>query len=486
MIGLLALRHLLVRPGRALVLLGGYGLGVAVMIVLLSVGEAMLEQSRDVALVGGGDLVAIPQGLDLEGLRTGAITGLFHGIDRARFVSRQMVAGPRHAAMIQAASPVIEEKRLILRTADTTMLVRAGGEIPSRAAMMGAGLDVVAGAWTDAPADRAWFAPTPQQLYDELDRFHLPRGRDTTWGEWHYVNVVVSEQEWWYITLLVGGDVLGERWGGQVLVTRRRPDGGHDRFTATVPREEVRFDTTRADLVVGAASLVQRDGQYRLELAVEGARIALDVIPEPRRYFPPVELADDRFRSGYVVPALVATATGELCARGSCTQVTNAPAYHDHNWGTWSDVTWEWGMGHGREHALLYGGVRGPGSRGEVAGRAPFFLTLVDSLGVRQVYRFTDVVRHGRRDVPGSPGVLAPDSLAIVAVRGSDTLRVGIAILDATASRSAAAGMERVFLQMRGRWGLEGTAAGVRITDAGMGFFETWLDGEPRTANGER
>ena len=229
MIGLLALRHLLVRPGRAATLLIGYGLGVAVMIVLLSVGEAMLEQSRDVALVGGGDLVAIPEGLDLEGLRTGAVTGLFHGIDRARFVSRQMVAGPRHAATIIAASPVIEEKRLVLRTADTTMAVRGGGEIPGAAASLGAGLEILAGSWTDTDADRAWLTPTPQQLYDELDRFHLPRGRDTTWGEWHYVNVVVSEHEWWYITLLVGGDLLGERWGGQVLVTRRRPDGGQDR-----------------------------------------------------------------------------------------------------------------------------------------------------------------------------------------------------------------------------------------------------------------
>jgi hypothetical protein len=163
--------------------------------------------------------------------------------------------------------------------------------------------------------------------------------------------------------------------------------------------------------------------------------------------------------------------------------VTEAPAYHDHNWGTWSDVTWEWGMGHGREHALLYGGVRGPGARGDVAGTAPFFLTLVDSLGVRQVYRFTNVVRHGRRAVPGSPGVYAPDSLAMLALRGSDTLRLGVAILDATASRSAAAGMERVFLQMRGRWGLEGRAAGVQIRDSGLGFFETWLEGEPRTAS---
>lgn len=137
-------------------------------------------------------------------------------------------------------------------------------------------------------------------------------------------------------------------------------------------------------------------------------------------------------------------------------------------------------MGHGREHALLYGGVRGPGTRGAAAGQSPFFLTLVDSLGVRQVYRFTEVVRHGSRAVPGTVGVNAPDSLAIIAVRGTDTLRVGVTIVDATASRSAAAGMERVFLQMRGRWGLEGTAAGVRIIDSGTGFFETWLEGNDR------
>ncbi len=92
----LALRHLLVRPGRAVVLLGGYAIGVAVMIVLLSVGTAMLEQSRDVALVGGGDLTVLPEGLDLEAMRTGGMTGLFFGIDRARFVTRELLGGVGH------------------------------------------------------------------------------------------------------------------------------------------------------------------------------------------------------------------------------------------------------------------------------------------------------------------------------------------------------------------------------------------------------
>ncbi len=46
-------------------LLLGFSLGVGVMIVLLSVGEAMLEQSRDVSLVGGGEVTVLPQGIDV-------------------------------------------------------------------------------------------------------------------------------------------------------------------------------------------------------------------------------------------------------------------------------------------------------------------------------------------------------------------------------------------------------------------------------------
>jgi len=46
MIGLLALRNLVLRPWRSLFLLLGYGLGVAVMIVLLAIGAAKLWCDR--------------------------------------------------------------------------------------------------------------------------------------------------------------------------------------------------------------------------------------------------------------------------------------------------------------------------------------------------------------------------------------------------------------------------------------------------------
>ena len=52
MITLIALRNFALRPWRSVFLLLGYSLGVAVMIVLLSIGEALLAQARDEKLVG--------------------------------------------------------------------------------------------------------------------------------------------------------------------------------------------------------------------------------------------------------------------------------------------------------------------------------------------------------------------------------------------------------------------------------------------------
>ena len=472
MIWTLAIRHLLVRPGRAAVLLIGYAVGVAVMIVLLSVGDAMLNQSRDVSLVGGGELTALPHGVDVEAMRTGGLSGMFFSINGARFVSREMLGGARHEALVAAVSPVLEQKLLALRIHDTTWTVRAGGEIPSMAAAAGAALHLASGEWSDGAHDTAWRAPRAQSLYDEIDRFHLPVARDSSWAEWHYFNVVVSDDEWWYITLLVGGDVRGEQWGGQVLVTHRLPGGSYQRFATNAARDAVSFDTTRADVTVGAATVAQRNGSYRVRGASGTATFDLTITPLPHRYFPPVELGDDHAASGYVVPALVATASGRLCAAGACRDVRNAAAYHDHNWGSWRAVTWEWGAGRGATHALLYGGVL---NADRSTSGVPYFLALEDSLGVQQVYRFDAVQRFGQRNVSGFPGIAAPDSLRIMAVRGDDTLHVAIRIVDVAASRSIAAGPDRVFLQMRGRWRASGRAGGAVVSDSGTGFFETWV-----------
>ena len=468
----LAFRHLMVRKLRSLFLLLGFSLGVGVMIVLLSVGEAMLDQSRDVSLVGGGEVTVLPQGIDVEAMRTGGVGGMFFGIDRARFLTRQVLGGARQDRLVQAVSPLIEGKLLYLRRGDRTVAVRAGAEIPSRARAVGSGLEVQSGRWNDSPADSAYVAPTADRLYNELDRFHLPPRPDSSWGEWHYFNLVTAQDEWWYITYLVGGEVPAGKWGGQILITRGRRGGLHERFSLQAPSSQVQFDTAGADLTIGGNSVRQHDGIYQLKARVPGkaGEVKLDVtlIPTPNRYFPPVELRDDEFLSGYVVPALDARASGRICLAGRCDRFTGAPAYHDHNWGVWRDVTWEWGAGRGTRLNLLYGGVYGPEeerSTGRSRVSSPFFLTLVDSLGVKQVLRF-DRIRY-----QGSP----PTRFTLVGTREADTVRIDVQVGDVLATEMRASEFRRIFLQMRGRFSLAGRVAGETVADSGTGFFETYV-----------
>lgn len=482
MITVLAFRHLWVRKVRSSFLLLGFALGVGVMVVLLSVGEAMLDQSRDVSLVGGGQVTVLPQGIDIEAMRTGGLSGMFFTIERARFLTRQVLGGPRQAEVVRAVAPAIEGKLLYLCPARRTCApsaARAGGEIPSRARAVGAGLGVLAGRWDDTPADSAYVAPTRQQLYDQLDRFHLPRVPDSTWGEWHYFNLVTGPSEWWYITYLIGGEVSlppgpESRWGGRMLITHRRPDSRHERFTADVPAERVTLDTAGADLTIGESTVRQRDGIYRLAARARGASgpvsLELELVPRPNRYFPPVELREDEFLSGYVVPALAASASGQICVGGRCSIVSDVPAYHDHNWGVWRAVTWEWGAASGRALSLLYGGVYGPDRT-----TSPFFLTLVDSLGLRRVLRFDRIGYQGSQPADGLPGATAPERFDLVGTWESDTVRLHVTVEHALATATTAPPRtHRAFLQMRGRFELHGTLLGDPVSDSGAGFFETY------------
>jgi hypothetical protein len=341
---------------------------------------------------------------------------------------------------------------------------------------VGSGLDVRSGRWSDTPADSAYVAPTAQRLYHELDRFHLPPRPDSTWGEWHYFNLVTAANEWWYITYLVGGEVPTGKWGGQLLITRRHRGGAHERFSLEAPSTAVQFDTAGADLTIGGSSVRLRDGIYQLKARAQGrageVKIDVSLAPTPNRYFPPVELRSDELMSGYAVPALDAKASGTICVGGRCDRFAGVPAYHDHNWGVWRDVTWEWGAGRGTRFNLLYGGVYGP--EHDQAG-SPFFLTLVDSLGVQQVLRFDRIRYQGARPVPGLGRATGPDRFTLLGTREADTVRLQVQVDDVLATRMRASEFRRIFLQMHGRFTLDGRVAGEIIADSGTGFFETYI-----------
>jgi hypothetical protein len=469
MIVRLALAELRNRPARALFLLGGYALGVAVMVVLLAVGEAMLEQARDRELVGGGDVVLVPAGISAEMLKAGGVSSLFLGIDHARFLQRNLLESPRarDAYGLLSASPILEGRPVELFIGGRRLAAIATGEIPSRALAAGAAPRMLSGRWRDSDADRRWAAPTQTELLGEMDRFHLPPVRDSTWAEWHYFNVVLDEGRWIYATLMVAGEVgVAGRWGGRILLTVREPDGTHRSLTRDMPGEQVRFDTASPELRFGDRAFVRlEDGAYRVAADAGGVRVDLRVSPSPRRHFPPTELGSDGLVSGYVAPALYARAEGTVCLP-RCEAVRGAQAYHDHNWGVWRDVSWEWGSASDAGLSLLYGVVRGA-----TAGTEGLFAYLVDEDGVRGVYRpgairFTElqtVAAEGRR-------IEVPRRFAFEDARQGLRVEVDVAAVHVTDMDRPA---RRWFVQMRGTATIRERG---RVIGTLPGFFETYVD----------
>ncbi|MGA0919365.1 MAG: hypothetical protein ACO3SD_01510, partial [Gemmatimonadaceae bacterium] len=160
--------------------------------------------------------------------------------------------------------------------------------------------------------------------------------------------------------------------------------------------------------------------------------------------------------------------------------------YHDHNWGVWRDVEWEWGAARLGEFSVLYGRVRRSGADDV---REPLFVYLVDSLGFRSLFR-PKAIRYedGRTVMAEGRRLQVPSRALLEDIRGGDTLRIALEIEDAMASdvrldrmrqqgtlvprRADAA---RTFLvQMKGTATLTGRIGGQPVSGRGTGFFETY------------
>ena len=493
MIVRLVWRSLAPRPGRSRLLLFGYGLGVGVTVAQLSIGDALVEQSKDRDLLGGGDLVVVPAGIDLETLKTGGVSSLFFTIDQARFLYREVLTGARDGNRVAAAAPWIDDALLYLELADTTIAVAARGQIPSRAEELGVAPALVAGEWTDSPADAGWMAPGDSARLAEIDAFHLPTGlaaSDSTWAEWHYFNILSPDEEsWLYLTYLVGGSYADSAWGGQMLANLVRLDGTERRFEDRQEAGMVRFATDRPDLEIGESSVrLRSDGRYELRARVPAADGAADTLvldlvlsPSDRRYLPPVDVSPGGFTSGYVVPVLDGMSEGRLCTGGQCAALVAAPSYHDHNWGVWRRVTWDWGFARAGDLTILYGGVRrdadaGSGSAGPSIALGGRFLFAVDSLGLRGVLPIREIEYEWAEDESESGPGLRPTGFVLRADRGSDSLslRVSVDHLRITPREEDGAN----FHQMRGTAEVSGQLLGGPVDEDGSGFFETWTVGD--------
>src|SRR6185503_7752443 len=76
--------------------------------------------------------------------------------------------------------------------------------------------------------------------------------------------------------------------------------------------------------------------------------------------------------SGYVVPVMSGALGGTLMV-GDRTIALDGRGYHDHNWGFWDGVTWQWGQVHQDALSFVYGRVRPPPDAADPE-RVPGFL----------------------------------------------------------------------------------------------------------------
>jgi hypothetical protein len=497
----LAWRSLWDRPRRALLLLVGYGIGVAVMIALLSVGEALLAQARDRDLVGGGDLVLLPEGIDPDVLKVNGVTDLNFTIQQAGFVTREILHGLRFGPAIMAAAPEIDARQVYIRVRGRTFPATATAGIPS--------LDEAARATgrvpgaRDTAADRAWTAPSPQELIDRLDRFHAPPpGVRQTWAEWDYFNFADPESgAYGYLTIFAGG----EGWGGVLLRIKRPGLAVEDvAIRAGIQRGDLSFDS--ANQRIGPARVQNVHGRYHVTVEDRGVQADLWLTPEGGAYLPAGESVGDAVISGYVVPVIRGWMSGRIHTMRTSLRLADAPAYHDHNWGTWRGVTWEWGEASGSGGAVLYGSVHVEGSQHTPGGRAPVLFAWSGSRdGTARPGRFLGVFTvQGIHYAGWHPGplvggqrVMVPTAVTVEASSGADSVRVHIRVLDALASTAGQGGpvgsspggrgsrAKTAFLQLRGVSDIRGSVDGRPFAFSGHATAETFVPLQARTAPGQ-
>jgi hypothetical protein len=455
-IGRLAFRSLTAHPVRSAVLAAGFGVGVAVMAILLGVAAIVLEQAQSPALVGGGDVnirlsLSVPARLVLSGtLQSEALR-------------------PR----IRTAAASHTTDLYLLRNGKATRVAARGG-IPSVERELGDPEVLEVSAWRDTNEDRAWTRESPETVLRQIDRFHgvpdVPEWSDS-WAEWLYFNGRSNEARF-YLTFMAGPRTKsGNRSVGVRLQLER--NGKMESYTTSGEATDAEL-ANAPDLTFGTSS-VRLDGlvyRIHLDLADGTGRRAmgdLTLQASPGRLVPPIEITGARgWRTGYVVPVMSGALDGELTASGERVSLAAGTGYHDHNWGFWKGVSWQWGQAQQGDLSVLYGRVFPPPEAADPE-RIPGFVGVLGPDG--PLGYSTDVRISETNDDKGRPQTIR--------VRARSTslnvdLRFDVASIETTRMTQGALANGVNFLQMRGQYTVNGSTGTRNIAFTAPGAAETF------------
>jgi hypothetical protein len=460
MITRLALRSLAMRPLRTVILAVGFGLGVAVMAILLGVGEVVLQEAQSPALQGGGDIV---------------VSGAAGSIDSARFAMANIQRETETGRQVAAASPW-KRAPIYLITPRQLWQVQARGGVPSLERGIGDREIAALPVWADEPGDRRWTSAAPGDLLRAMDRFHpipdLPEFAGS-WAEWLYFNARAGDgRTSFYLTFMVGARTSpGRRSAGVRLQLQRGNETTNFSASAEVDEAAVLAHAPDLDIAGNQVRLVGSQYRIALQLRREGhgepltGTLTLD--PDPGRSVPPLTMRGARgWISGYTVPVLSGAMRGTLAG-----QPVSLAGYHDHNWGFWDGVRWQWGQVAHDDLSFVYGRVFPPPTVAETD-HVPGFLGVLGPEGVVGVA--TRVTIAERTEDAGARS--APREVEIAA-KGTDLdVRLNFTVDRAIRTPFGLTGSEIPldFLQLAGTYRVSGRAAGRRIDFTGRGAAETF------------
>jgi hypothetical protein len=454
----IALRSLVARPLRSAVLAVGFGLGVAVMAALLGIGTVILDQARTPALVGGGDVV---------------VTGDAGRLRNAPFLLADVLQAGTVASQVAVASPS-ERTSLYLLDAHGATPITARGGIPSLEQALGDAETSGIPSWTDTPADRRWVAPDAEQVLRSIDWFHpvpdVPR-RASSWAEWLYFNGRASDR--FYLSFIAGpSSPSGRRTVGVRLQLERH--GTMTSYAATSKVDAAELLASAPDLTVGNnhVRLVGREYHISLDLTGESTRERatgeLTIRAEPGRALPPFSIRGaGGWVSGYVVPVMSGSLTGTIVAGNITTRFDGGIGYHDHNWGFWDGVSWQWGQVSGEGLSFVYGRIHPPADTADER-RIPGFLMAIGPDG--PISYATDV----SIDEANAPGGNRPQRITVRARGESLDLQMDLAIVQTTASAQQRLDTALDFLQMRATYHVTGRIGDRSIDLQALGSAETF------------
>ena len=458
MIFTLAVRSLLAHPIRTAVLAAGFGAGVAVMAILLGVAEVVLQQARAPELAGGGDVL---------------VTGITGSVTAARALLgstlRSSTLGPR----VAAASPWRRTTSYLI-TSKGTRVVRTHGGIPSRERALRDPETADQPDWSDTPADRAWSSPDAGDVLRAVDRFHpIPDvpARADSWAEWLYFNGRSAGARF-YLTFLVGPSTTAGR--RRATVRLQLDQGGRVENFETNTEIDEHAVRMAPDLTIGRNSVRLHGVKYEIsvELRDNSGRAAsgtLVITPRPESLLPPIEVHGAAgWRSGYVVPVMSGSVEGTLTVDGAAVDFAGGAGYHDHNWGHWRGVSWQWGQVQHADTSFVYGRIFPPRDAADPS-RMPGFMAAIGADGL--VGYATDVTIDETSNADNRPRQI------VVRGRGERvdlTLRFDVesAIVTRMNEFVLASGMD--FLQMRGEYSAAGHVGNLDVQFVAPGSAETF------------